>query len=78
MVRRYDLSYRWYDRFLYLDGQLFDFSDYKMTYDFDLREEATTLSDGTPAKVFTYDCKGHYLGREFYIATVDTLYQLPK
>lgn len=78
MVRRYDLSYRWYDRFLYLDGQLFDFSDYKMTYDFDLREEATTLSDGAPAKVFTYDCKGHYLGREFYIATVDTLYQLPK
>lgn len=78
MVRRYDLSYRWYDRFLYLDGQLFDFSDYKMTYDFDFREEAMTLSDGTPARVFTQDCKGHYLGREFYIATVDTVYQLPK
>ena len=78
MVRSYKLSYRWYDRFLYLDGQVFDFSDYKMTYDFDFREEPITLSDGTPAKVFTYDCKGHYLGRDFYIATIDTLYQLPK
>ena len=78
MVRRYVLSYGWYDRFLYLDGQVFDFSDYKMTYDFDFREEPITLSDGTPAKVFTHDCKGHYLGRDFYIATIDTLYQLPK
>jgi hypothetical protein len=77
-VRSYYLLFRWYDRFLYLDGQLFDFSDYKMTYDFDFREESTTLSDGTPAKVFTHDCTGHYLGRDFYIATVDTLYQLPK
>jgi hypothetical protein len=77
-VRSYYLLFRWYDRFLYLDGQLFDFSDYKMTYDFDFREESTTLSDGTPAKVFTHDCTGHYLGRDFYIATVDTVYQLPK
>ena len=77
-VRSYFLLFRWYDRFLYLDGQLFDFSDYKMTYDFDFREESTTLSDGTPAKVFTHDCTGHYLGRDFYIATVDTVYQLPK
>lgn len=77
-VRNYLISFGWYDRFLYLDGQLFDFSDYKMTFDFDFREESTTLSDGTPAKVFTHDCTGHYLGRDFYIATVDTVYQLPK
>ena len=77
-VRNYLISFGWYDRFLYLDGQLFDFSDYKMTCDFDFREESTTLSDGTPAKVFTHDCTGHYLGRDFYIATVDTVYQLPK
>lgn len=77
-VREYSLSFQWYDRFLYIDGQLFDFSDYRMTCDFDFREETTTLSDGTPAKVFTHDCTGHYLGRDFYIATVDTLYQLPK
>ena len=77
-VRNYLISFGWYDRFLYLDGQLFDFSDYKMTYDFDFREESTTLSDGTPAKVFTHDCTGHYLGRDFYIATIDTVYQLRK
>ena len=77
-VQFYALYYYWYDRFLYLDGQVFDFSDYKMTYDFDFREEPATLSDGTSAKVFTHDCKGHYLGRDFYIATIDTLYQLPR
>ena len=67
-----------YDRFLYLDGQVFDFSEYRMTYDFDFREESTTLSDGTPAKVFTHDLKANYLERDFYVAIVDTVYQLPK
>ena len=74
----YQLWIGFYDRFLYLDGQLFDFSEYRMTYDFDFREESTTLSDGTPAKVFTHDLKAKYLERDFYIAIVDTVYQLPK
>jgi hypothetical protein len=63
---------------LILQGVTSETLTYKMTYDFDFREESTTLSDGTPAKVFTHDCTGHYLGRDFYIATVDTVYQLPK
>ena len=74
----YEIWINFYDRFLYLDGQVFDFSEYRMTYDFDFREESTTLSDGTPAKVFTHDLKAKYLERDFYIAIVDTVYQLPK
>lgn len=74
----YEIWINFYDRFLYLDGQVFDFSEYRMTYDFDFREESTTLSDGTPAKVFTHDLKAKYLERDFYVAIVDTVYQLPK
>ena len=77
-IKHSSLSIRFFDRFLYLDGQVFDFSEYRMTYDFDFREESTTLSDGTPAKVFTHELKANYLGRDYYEAIVDTVYQLPK
>ena len=35
------------------------------------------MADGTPAKVFTHDLKAKYLDRDFYVAIVDTVYQLP-
>ena len=75
-VRSYDIYIGFYDSILYLDNQLFDFSDYRMTYDFDFREQSTALPDGTPAKVFTHECKAKYLGKDFYVATVDTVYQI--
>ena len=75
-VRMYDMGIRFYDSILYLDNQLFDFSDYRMTYDFDFREQSTALPDGTPAKVFTHECNAKYLGKDFYVATVDTVYQI--
>ena len=70
------ISISFFDRFIYIDGQVIDFSDYRMTYDFDFREQSTTLSDGTPAKVFTHECKAKYLGKDFYVTTVDTVYQI--
>lgn len=75
VFRKYNLNIRFYDRFRYLDGQIFDFLDYKMTYDFDFREEDITMPDGAPAKVFTHECKANYLGRDFYVAEIDTVYQ---
>ena len=66
-----------YDMFLYLDEQIFDFADHKATYDVDLRVSDTTMPDGSPAKVFTFEVKMKYLGRDFYSAVVDTVYQLP-
>ena len=74
-IRCYDILIRFYDRFLYLDGQIIDFLDYKMTYDFDFRSEDITMPDGAPAKVFTHECKAQYLGRDFYVAEIDTVYQ---
>ncbi len=75
-IRGYEIVIKFYDRIFYLDGQLFDFSEYRMTYDFDFREQSTTLEDGTPAKVVTHDCKAKYLGKDIYVALVDTVYQL--
>lgn len=77
-IKGYQIEVSFYDRFLYLDGQVFDFSEYRMTYDFDFREESTTLSDGTPAKVFTHELNAKYCGRDYYYAITDTVYQLPK
>ena len=75
-LKQYDAEALFYDCILYLDNQLIDFSDYRMTYNFDFREENTTLTDGTPAKVFTRECKAKYLGKDFYGAAIDTVYQL--
>ena len=75
VFRQYNLNIRFYDRFRYLDGQIIDFLDYKMTYDFDFREEDITMPNGAPAKVFTHEIKAKYLGRDFYVAEIDTVYQ---
>ncbi len=63
------------DWFLYLDGQIIEFPEYRMTYNFDFREENISFN-GSPAKVFTNEIKGKYLGKDFYAATVDTIYQI--
>ena len=80
-LRRYRLSFAFPDRFCYvkdnIDEKLVDFrDDYLMTFDFDYREEQTTTPESYPARVVTFDCKGHYLGQEFYIAVIDTIYQV--
>lgn len=76
-IRMYQLFLRWYDRFTYADGKMFDFLDYAATLDFDLRVEDITMDDGLPAKVITHEGIIHWLGKDFYSATVDTVYQLP-
>lgn len=67
------ITYR--DRFICLDGKRIDFLDEQMTFDFDLREERGTTSEGYPARIFINECKAHYLGKDFYFAIIDTFYQ---
>lgn len=76
-IRQYGSLLRFYDRFLYLDGQIFDFHEYAMTYDYDFHEERATTKEGYPARVFTYNSKGTYLGREYNLTLIDTIYQRP-
>ena len=74
--KKYGLStISFVDCFLYLDEQIIDFSEYRMTYDFDVKVEDINFK-GAPAKVFTNEIKGKYLGKDFYAATVDTVYQI--
>lgn len=76
-IRDYVLIFRFYDKFRWLDGQLFDFLEYQMTYDFEFKIEDTVMPDNiTPAKVFTHIGRYHYLGREGEYITVDTVYQI--
>ena len=75
LIRRYQVGIHFYDRFLYVDNQLIDFLDEQMTYDYNFKVEDATMSTGEPAKVFTHECTAHYLGKDFYIATVDSVYQ---
>ena len=74
-IRKYDLTMGWYDHFCYQDGQLFDYLDYKASLDWDFRREDITMKDGSPAIVFTHECTLHWMGKDFYQATVDTVYQ---
>lgn len=63
------------DVFLYIDGQIIDFPEYRMTYNFNVRVDDASFN-GSPAKVFTHECNAKYLGKDFYVATVDTVYQI--
>ena len=54
-----------YDRFLYIDGQIIDFWDMVMTHKVEYTSESKTLEDGTPAKVFTLKHTAQYLGMDF-------------
>lgn len=68
-----DIVYR--DRFFYIDGKIIDFLDEQMKFDFDFRETRGTTSEGYPARIFINECKATYLGKDFYWAVIDTLYQ---
>lgn len=54
-----------YDRFLYIDGQIINFWDKVMTHNVEYSSESKTLEDGTPAKVFTLKHTAKYLGMDF-------------
>lgn len=62
---------------LYADGHIFDFYDFKPTYDAELRIKDATMPNGAPAKIYTYECRKKYtVGPDKYVAVVDTFYQL--
>lgn len=74
-LRMYDVYIEYYDKFLYIDGQMITFEEYRPVYEMNVKEEDATMPDGSPAKVFTNEVKAKYLGRDFYAATIDTIYQ---
>lgn len=64
------------DRFYYFKDTdtIIDFTDMQMKRDYSFSVEDIVIPEG-PAKVYKHECKARYLGKDFYIATVDTVYQ---
>ena len=66
---------RVYDQFLVIDGQMINFLEFREPAQFNFKEQRITMSNGAPGKVVTADAHLHFLGRNFYGAATDTIYQ---
>ena len=77
-VRKYQSMLKFYDRFLYIDGQIFDFHEFIPKYEYDFHEERATTQDGYPARVINFESKMTYCGREYNVTLIDTIYQRPQ
>ncbi|MCM1296659.1 MAG: hypothetical protein NC311_14065 [Muribaculaceae bacterium] len=75
-IRRYILDTGHYDLFYYFKDTdtVVDFADKQPERSYSFTEESAQIAEG-PARVFKHECKVRYLERDFYIATVDTVYQ---
>ncbi|MBO5251199.1 MAG: hypothetical protein J6B31_04280 [Bacteroidaceae bacterium] len=65
-----------YDQFLYIDGQMVDFTDYypERIDNVTVEDVAATSTRGAGKKI-THECKVKYLGRNFYSAVITNVYQ---
>ena len=68
----------WYDRIASIDGELITFEEFRPTLkdvkDFDSYEEVEATSTRGPARVYTAEVTGTYLGRDVHLMSVDTVY----
>lgn len=51
-----------------------DFADWYLVPEYSFTVEDTVIPEG-PARIYKHECRSHYLGKEFYNAMVDTIYQ---
>ncbi|MBQ8804945.1 MAG: hypothetical protein IJZ68_00550 [Bacteroidaceae bacterium] len=68
----------WHDRFFSIDGQVIGFEEYRPTIQ-DTKfattyEEVGATSTRGPARVYTAEAKGEYLGKEIHMMVVDTVF----
>lgn len=69
-IRRYNLKPEFYDQYLAIDGRKIDFLKYQPqhTYNF-------TVEDKGNSRIYKYECWSKFMGKTFYLATVDTIYE---
>lgn len=81
-LREHYVEILYHDRFFYIkdayDERMIDFLAEQMTYEFNLQKESTKTPEGYPALVIKHDLKAKYLGKEFYVAVIDTIYEMPE
>lgn len=76
LLRTYFAGFHHNGTILYVDNQLFEFSEFRPTYDVDIRIKDATMPNGAPAKIIIYEARKKYMDNDTYIAVVDTVYQL--
>ena len=69
-IRRYNLKPEFYDQYLAIDGKRIDFLKYQPqhTYNF-------TVEDKGNSRIYKYECWSKFMGKTFYLATIDTIYE---
>ena len=64
------------DQYLVIDGQMITFLEFREEPESSINVEDITMPDGAPARVYTLEGRQHFLGKNFYVAAIDTVYQL--
>ena len=68
---RYNITMNVYDQFLVIDGRRIDFLEYRPDFHFNL------LTKDIPNGIeHTYECNFEFMGRNFYVAVINTITQL--
>ncbi|HIY87438.1 MAG TPA: BACON domain-containing protein, partial [Candidatus Bacteroides pullicola] len=68
---RYNITMAVYDQFLVIDGRRIDFLEYRPDFHFNL------LTKDIPNGIeHTYECRFEFMGRDFYVAVINTITQL--
>lgn len=68
---RYNITMNVYDQFLVIDGRRIDFLEYRPDFNFNL------LTKDIPNGIeHTYECRFEFMGRDFYVAVINTITQL--
>ena len=63
------LNAAYYDRFLYIDGRIIDFAEFRPKWD-DGTFSSKNIDGGI---VYTLECKGSYVGQEVHLKTEVTV-----
>ena len=67
----YNITMEVYDQFLVIDGRRIDFLEYRPDFHFNL------LTKDIPNGIeHTYECRFEFMGRNFYVAVINTITQL--
>ena len=67
----YNITMNVYDQFLVIDGRRIDFLEYRPDFHFNLLTK--DISNGIE---HTYECNFEFMGRNFYVAVINTITQL--
>lgn len=69
-IRRYNLYLVYFDQYLSIDGKRIDFLEYLPKHSFNF-----TVEEQGRSRIYKFECTSKFMGRTFYVATIDTIYE---